>query len=189
MIADDNERATDGDSIHADAPAEPQYAADAPDAALAGDVATSAPDPVERLSFAEAVGAMLMLCWQAELYRDWTADDLEYHFVPPLQAGQCKIYFDADRNPVAFVTWALVNKEHHAVLLDTGHTPPPDAWSSGDELWFIDIVAPFGHAPSIVRDMKRNVFEGRTKDGYSLMRNPDHSIAKVRRWSGFRVAS
>ena len=51
MTADDNERATNGDGAHADAPTEPQYAADTPDAALTGDLTTLAPDPIERLSF------------------------------------------------------------------------------------------------------------------------------------------
>ena len=94
MSADENERSTNGDGTHADAPAEPQYAADTPDAALAGDVATSAPDPVERLSFAEAVGAMLMLCWQAELYRDWTADDLDL----PGDGGGLVVHYAAARS-------------------------------------------------------------------------------------------
>lgn len=44
-----------------------------------------------------------------------------------------------------------------AFVLNTSNLQPKD-WQSGDRIWFIDWIAPFGGTREMTRDLKENVF-------------------------------
>lgn len=132
----------------------------------------------DNIDFFEALGLMTTVAMASE-YRTWTILEIERYLVPALRVGQCKIYFDDHGNPSAFVTWAMLDDESHQALLDSGRNPPPDRWASGTNLWFMDIVVPFGNLLSIVRDLQRS-FPGH--HAHSIRRNADGSVRHVNRW-------
>jgi cytolysin-activating lysine-acyltransferase len=37
----------------------------------------------------------------------------------------------------------------------------PQGWKSGDRLWMVEVIAPFGGADEMVKDLKAKVFPGR----------------------------
>ncbi|MBB3286906.1 MULTISPECIES: toxin-activating lysine-acyltransferase [unclassified Rhizobium] len=139
---------------------------------------------VRKLGAMDALGCMAFLALQSPLHRRWLVADMETNFVPALKAGQCKIYFFGPDNPKAFVTWALVDEERHLKLMSDGLTPHESKWASGDNLWFIDVVAPYGDAAMVIRDMRQNHFSG--QNGYSIKRNPDGSINRIKKWRNIR---
>jgi cytolysin-activating lysine-acyltransferase len=140
--------------------------------------------PVTKLSAMDALGSMVFLALQSPLHRRWLISDMERNFIPALKTGQCKIYFYGPDNPKAFVTWALVDDAAHLKLMADGLTPHESKWASGDKLWFIDVVAPHGDAGMVIRDMRKNHFSG--QNGYSIKRNPDGSINRIKKWRNIR---
>ncbi|WP_273795169.1 toxin-activating lysine-acyltransferase [Brucella intermedia] len=123
---------------------------------------------------------MTHLALQSPLHRGWNIADIETNFLPPLQYGQCKIYFYETGLPRAFITWALLDDDTHNQLQIDGITPPPEKWVSGKHVWFIDLIAPHGDALRVVRDIQRNHFPG--IQCHSIRRNLDGSIRRRSDW-------
>lgn len=132
-----------------------------------------------RLGFFEAL-AMMTSVAAASDYRIWTLEEIELYLVPALKVGQCKIYLDDKSHPTAFFTWAMVDDACHAHLLQSGRNPPPDRWASGHNLWIMDVVAPFGSALHVVRDIQRNHYPHHP--AYTIRRNPDGTIKRIDCW-------
>lgn len=144
----------------------------------------SATSSSTKLRVADAFGNMMLLALQSPLHRNWRIRDLETNFMPALKTGQCKVYFFNSDSPKAFATWALVDDISHAQLMADGVTPEASKWASGSHLWFIDVVAPYGDAAMVIRDLRRNHFSG--QNGNSIKRNQDGSINRIKRWRNVR---
>ncbi|WP_234803957.1 toxin-activating lysine-acyltransferase [Ensifer adhaerens] len=137
------------------------------------------PQEERPVSTFEVLGMMVAIGMSSD-YRNWSLSEVGDNLVPALLAEQYKIYFDENGKPLAFLTWALVDNECHEALLCHGRNPPPDRWTSGENLWFIDIVAPFGGTLHIIRDIQRNHFPH--VHAHSIKRNQDGSIKRVKVW-------
>lgn len=135
----------------------------------------------ERIDYFEALGMLTELALHSALHRNWFVADIGTNIVPALRAGQCKIYFDEHRLPTSFATWALVDDDGHAALKSHGRTPAPDRWTSGAHLWFIDVVAPFGNARQVVRDLQRQHFS-HVPVAHAVRRNADGSMRRIQTW-------
>ncbi|WP_156995237.1 toxin-activating lysine-acyltransferase, partial [Elstera litoralis] len=61
-------------------------------------------------------------------------------------------------------------------------TPATDAWSDGPNLWIIDLIAPFGNAMSIARDLQCSVFADWLEPVWALRRKPDGTVRALTRW-------
>lgn len=86
--------------------------------------------------------------------------DQDWLLMPPVVLDQCKLYMK-DEMPWVFITWALVSDEIDARL--RSHVPKiaPHEWKSGEHIWLIDIVAPFGQSDEMVEELRRTQFPGR----------------------------
>ena len=47
----------------------------------------------------------------------------------------------------------------------------PQDWKSGDRLWVVEVIAPFGKAEEIVADLKENLFPEREMKVLALRPN------------------
>ena len=94
-------------------------------------------------------GEITWLLSQSPLHRHFTLADLEWLVMPPLLHRQFHIFYD-DGKPVGLATWARCNEGATAKLrngvLDPDHRLTLDEWASGDDVWLVDLVAPFGTA-------------------------------------------
>ena len=82
--------------------------------------------------------------------------------MPAIHFNQFRMYHQGGR-PIAWVTWALM-KEAEGTAYVTANQDfdfTPETWQSGDQIWFIDFIAPYGHALKVAYDLKRNVFPNR----------------------------
>ncbi len=104
-----------------------------------------------------AVGPVIMLYLQSAHRRFHFISDLEWLLLPPLISGQCKLYMKKEY-PVSYVSWAFLNEEAENHLLKNGGKLRPEDWKSGDRLWLIDMVAPFGGIENMLNDIRRNEF-------------------------------
>ena len=108
-----------------------------------------------------AIGPVLLLYMQSAHRRLHFIADLEWLLLPPLVNGQCKLYMKKEY-PISFVSWAFLNEETERYLLAGGGRLRPSDWKSGDRLWLIDIVAPFGEVDKMLDDIRKNEFPDKT---------------------------
>lgn len=108
-----------------------------------------------------AMGPVIMLYMQSSHRRFQFISDLEWLLLPPLVGGQCKLYMKKEY-PISFISWAFLDDDAEKRLFHNGGKLRPDDWKSGENLWIIDIAAPFGGVENMLRDIQKNEFPGQT---------------------------
>ena len=68
--------------------------------------------------------------------------------------------YDQDK-PIGVAFWATVNEEMEERLAAGTSRLRPQDWKSGDRLWVVEVIAPFGGAEEMVKDLKAKVFAER----------------------------
>jgi cytolysin-activating lysine-acyltransferase len=138
----------------------------------------------QNIGYHEALGMMMWLMKHADYHNQWPLWSVDTDIVPALMHGQSKLYFDEEQNPIGFVTWAWLDDDAKAQVLENTCPLEIEQWQSGNHLMVADFVAPWGHGRLIVNDLKLNVFpENRV---LSLGRHTDGSIRKIYHWKGIR---
>lgn len=132
------------------------------------------------------IGEIVSLMAASAIHRQFPIVDLTEIILPPVDLNQFRIYHDKANRPVGFVTWGLFSDDVFTQYKD-GRTIFSHAdWQSGDILVFTDFVAPFGHANSIVRDLRDHVFKDH-KEGFSLrFTERGKPRGRVNRWMNKR---
>lgn len=103
--------------------------------------------------FQQIFTAACLLMMRVPQYRRYTLEDLERLLLPPIVLGQCKLYLDEDNKPLAFCSWARLSEGARDGFLARTRKIQPDDWNSGDELWFMDFIAPNGNVRGIIEDL------------------------------------
>jgi len=106
---------------------------------------------------AELEGEVLSLFLASNRHRHSTIDDFASVVLPAIHFNQFRIYRDADR-PIGWVSWAYMSDEDASGYIAGDFDFKISTWKSGKHFWFIDFIAPFGHALKIADDLKKNVF-------------------------------
>ncbi len=108
----------------------------------------------EALSRLPILGSVVWLMARSPERRFTFLADLEWAALPPILLDQCRIFLQG-KMPFAYVTWAFVSDEVQERLIGGTTKLAPHEWKSGDNLWLIDIIAPFGSASEIVDEVHR----------------------------------
>ncbi len=106
-------------------------------------------------------GPIVWLYMHSSVHKHAFITDLEWMVMPPLVLNQYKLYMKDDA-PLAFASWASVDEEVEKRLLSGRIRLAPKDWKSGDRLWLIDLIAPFGGGKDVIKDLRENVFPSRT---------------------------
>jgi hypothetical protein len=77
--------------------------------------------------------------------------------VPARRCRKCWERSSGDRRRL----WAAVNEEVEVRLAAGTSRMRPQDWKSGDRLWVVEVIAPFGGAEEMVKDLKAKVFAER----------------------------
>ena len=131
------------------------------------------------------LGEATFLFLNSPLHLRYAVHQLPTFILTPLRLGQCRIYRSA-RGPVGFVAWAYLSAQVADDYVHQRRELTPEDWHSGDDLWFIEFIAPFGHARRIAADLRANVFP-RAKALY-LRRFTDGRPPTVVSWRGVEAA-
>ena len=78
----------------------------------------------------------------------------------PALLNQFRIFYAKDR-PLGVVLWAQVNDEVAERLAAGGARLRPQDWKSGDQVWAVDVIAPFGGHEEMLKDLKAKVHPDR----------------------------
>lgn len=84
--------------------------------------------------------------------------DLDWTVIPALTLDQCRLFMKG-KMPFAFVTWATVSDSVHQRLESGVGKLAPHEWKSGNHLWIIDVVVPFGGLEEVLRDVHQLKFK------------------------------
>lgn len=114
--------------------------------------------PLDKIS---AMGHAVWLMTQSAPHKHLFITDLEWLLMPAIAAGQFRLW-RKDNLPLAFASWAFLNEETEKRMIAGNQRLGPGAWTSGDRLWLMDLIAPFGGKEEALKELKEKVFPGRT---------------------------
>lgn len=123
-------------------------------------------------TIAAIYGELVWLMGMSPLHRRMFVADLEWFLVPPIQKNQFRI-FRAKERPIGVALWAYLDAERDAAYATAPGRLKPEEWDCGDTLWLVDLIAPFGHAETMLADLKASVFRGKNFKYHRTM--PDGS--------------
>lgn len=104
--------------------------------------------PADKLRILGAVQWLLSL---SKPHHHYTQAMIQLRLYPCISLNMFRLYF-AGGMPVAFANWAWVNDEVQERMETQQGLIGLDEWASGDNLWFTEIIAPFGHSDRIIWD-------------------------------------
>lgn len=87
--------------------------------------------------------------------------DIDWRLMPPLVLDQCRLFSKADM-PWGFVTWAFLSDAVDQRLRSAAPVIAPHEWKSGEHVWLIDVVAPFGDAEDVAREVANAIAPGKS---------------------------
>ena len=146
-----------------------------------GPVGASAPQNATR-TMAGVLGEIVWLMSQSPMHKQFFISDIEWFAMTPALLRQFRLFYDKEK-PVGVLFWALVNDEVEERLSTGGGRLRPKDWKCGDNLWVVELVAPFGPVgagrvslpEAMVADFKEKVFPA--NEIKMLVRNPDGKLA------------
>lgn len=107
-----------------------------------------------------ALGQLHFLAAFCPLHQRLPAGWLARIFLPALN-NDCVRFFHNDQGQVcAALIWARLNDEVSERMIYENVPPGADDWASGENLWFLDMLAPFNHGRTVARHIARNPPEG-----------------------------
>ena len=107
------------------------------------------------------LGPITWLMMQQSATRYTLLSELEWRVMPALVLNQAKIYMREDA-PIAYVSWAKMSEQTAARYKNPPHQLMAADWKSGDQIWIIDLITPFGGGQEVMKDLRENVFAGPT---------------------------
>ena len=131
------------------------------------------------------VGPILWLFAHDPMRRYLFAADFEWAVMPSLVLDQAKLYMKGQA-PLGFASWAFVSDAVQARLIAGQPRLAPHEWKSGENLWLIDVVAPFGGTEDLIKDLREKVFP--TRAIKALVPDTQKKVLQVREWPAFSAA-
>jgi cytolysin-activating lysine-acyltransferase len=134
----------------------------------------------------EAFGAAVWLWMQLPRHRQLTIKNLDKRLLEPIRQGQyvlvCTGQHHRQRDPVALLLYACMSaRAERRYIKDPTSPLAPADWCSGDRLWLIDWVSPFGQSLQL-RHRLMDLFARQT--ARSLHRHPQWNERRVKTWLG-----
>ena len=97
---------------------------------------------------------------QSPKHKNFFVSDLEWLVMTPIMLRQFRVFYAPDR-PIGVALWGYVNEAVEERLKTGQARMAPADWKSGETLWLVDIVAPFGGHDAMIKDLKEKVFPER----------------------------
>ena len=105
-----------------------------------------------------AFGMASWLWTQSPMHRSWECSALGQFLLPAIASRQFLIARDPDFQPLAYVSWAKFDVEAEMKYLRSANSIQQLDWETGDRIWFIDWIAPFGGSRIVARKLEKDIF-------------------------------
>ncbi|MDZ7748852.1 MAG: toxin-activating lysine-acyltransferase [Halofilum sp. (in: g-proteobacteria)] len=117
-------------------------------------------DSAPRKTVATALGEIAWLLSQSPSHRhSLFIGDLEWLVIPPLTLGQYRLFY-SEGKPVGAAFWAFLSETVEQRLAGGGRLGANE-WRSGDRVWLVELVAPFGGQDRMLEDLRKTALDGR----------------------------
>ena len=103
------------------------------------------------------MGEILSLMIVSEFHQPYLINDFGTAILVPIHLNQFRVY-KKNQIPIGFVSWAFFSESIAQKYKQGNYHLTYDDWTSGDQLWFIDFIAPYGDIRSMIKDLKNNIF-------------------------------
>lgn len=114
----------------------------------------------EQFSEAEAFGSAVWLWMHSAAHHDAPLHLLSALLLPAIKNRQF-VLASENGKPVFYLSWALLSEAaERRYLKNPPQCMPTDDWVSGERLWLLDWVAPFGHTRRMRSLVFRRLFPG-----------------------------
>ena len=134
---------------------------------------------------AEVFGSAAWLWMHSSSHRERPLHTLSAVLLPALKQRQFILASEAGR-PVFYLSWANLSPEAEQRYLQQHPVCMPESdWNSGERMWLLDWVAPFGHTQIMHRLLKRQLFADRC--ARSLYHRGDERGLKIKTFRGTSV--
>ncbi len=98
------------------------------------------------------IGEMAWLLSQSNVHRyNLFVGDLEWLVMPPVMHNQYRVFY-ADGQPLGCALWAFVEPAVEQRLAGGGRIAAGE-WRSGDRVWLVELIAPFGRQDAMLEDL------------------------------------
>lgn len=124
------------------------------------------------------LGPVVWLMMTNNMTRHTLLSELEWRVMPALVLDQAKLYF-REEAPVAFASWAKLSDAAAQRYRTPPHHLAASDWNSGQQIWLVDVLTPFGGAQEVLQDLREKVFAGH--EVHQLLPNGG-AEAKVLTW-------
>ena len=121
--------------------------------------ASKAEDIPKGINAIESIlGSVSWLMTRSPFHKHLFITDLEWLVMPAVALKQMRI-FRNKKMPIAYISWAYISEEVEKRLLSGSVKLAPNDWKSGDKIWIIDHVAPFGGGHQFLKIIQEQVFK------------------------------
>lgn len=104
---------------------------------------------------AEIVGSAVWLWMHSHRHRDKSIKELPMLLLPFIKHQQFMLVSENNK-PIFYLSWANFSAEaESSYIKNLPCTDPIEDWNSGDRVWVIDWIAPFGHTKEMMSLVKR----------------------------------
>ena len=107
----------------------------------------------------ELFGRIVVLMADSDVYLPDSLYALKKNITSPLYSNNCLIYF-SENKLVGYCSWAWLTNESEKRYMENSNSLAPDDWKTGDNLWLIDVVAPYGsnHAKNLMKYARKHSY-------------------------------
>jgi len=104
----------------------------------------------------EAYGKLSWLASFCPLHQRFSPALLRSFFLPAVTHDCVRFFANEQGTTAAALIWARLSDEVSQRMVFDNRPPAINDWNSGENLWFLDLIAPFGHGRQIARHLARN---------------------------------
>lgn len=137
-----------------------------------------ASQPGSPKTVAQMLGEIVWLMTQSPVHKQLFIGDLEWFCMPAILLEQFRVFY-GPQSPAAVALWASVSDDTEARLMAGGYKLRPDEWRNGENLWLIELVAPFGAQDEIMTDLRSSIFGGKTFKYHQLNQQGQRVVTTV----------
>ena len=148
-------------------------------------IAPLAPGGETDINEAEVFGSAVWLWMHSASHRNAPLHMLSALLLPAIKHRQF-VLASQNGQPVFYLAWANLSAEAEERYLHNSPQCMPEAdWTSGDRLWILDWVAPFGHTRQLKRLLSHRLFPGQT--AHALNHRGNRTGLRIMHFHGIAV--
>ena len=102
----------------------------------------------------DAIGKIVWLMGQSKYHKHWSVQDIYRLIYPAVALQQFRLY-ENEKMPFGLITWAFLTEEVANNYVKRKRKLQPDDWKSGNQLWSIDVIIPFGKVLPVIREARQ----------------------------------